>query len=200
MGFRIFISLIIIACSYFVFESARVVLLKNAMIKATPEHVLGNPDGDLAFAAFFEYSCSQCRARFPMLNEALGEDQNVKFIPRPLEFIQSDGINPALVVYAAAKQGKFAEMHNALLNNYRVINAQVLQDLALETGIDPTQLKEDVKSDEVFELADQNRKLFERSRFRGAPALIIGKKFWFILSDDFSKDELVDLFRQARGK
>ena len=205
MGFRIFITLVIVACTYFVFESVRVILVNNAMVKADPEYVLGNPDGDLSVAVFFDYSCRDCREKLDTLQKASSADGNIKLILRPItvishaEDVPGGHIHSDTVAYAAAQQNGFAEMHEVLLDNYRVINEQALQDLALLAGIDPTQLKEDVEDKNVLLYVEDNTKLFVRSRFTGIPAIIIGDKFWFVLNNDISTNELIDLFRQARG-
>lgn len=205
MGFRILIALLVVACAYFVFESVRMVLLKNAMIKAEPEHVLGNPEGDLSIAVFFDYNCRDCRDKLDAIQEASKADGNIKLILRPVtvlnhaEDVPGGHIHSDTVIYAAAKQDSFADMHDVLLDNYRVINEQSLQDLALLAGIDATQLKEDVADQDVLQYVDENHRLFARSRLAGIPAIMIGDKFWFVQKDDTRANELIDLFRQARG-
>ena len=200
MAFRIFISLVVLACGYFAFEAGRLVFLQHSLLSAPDEQSLGNPDGDLVLVKFFEYSCSECRANFPVINQALNQDAQVKFIPRPRRAINGEGINPALVVYAASKHGKFEAMHNALVQNYRIINDNVLADLASDVGLDPAVLAQDIKSKDVQKMAEKNEKLFARYRLVGTPAYAIGKDILFVPQDDLSANEFVTLFQLARGE
>lgn len=199
MGFRIFISIILLICVYFAYETVRLKVLQHSLLHAPAEHSLGNPDGDLVFVGFFEYNCAPCRASLPIIEEALKQDGQVKFIPRPVNIIENEGIDPALLVYAAAKHGKFKQMHDALIKGYRPINGQVTLDLAEEVGIDPEALKADVKSKDVAKLARKNQKLFTRYRLAGTPAYAVGKNILFVSDRDLSANEFTDLFNEARG-
>lgn len=199
MGFRIFISIVLITCAYFAYETVRFKVLQHSLLNAPAEQSLGNPDGDLVFVKFFEYNCAQCRAGFPVIEQALRQDGNVTFIPRPIRLLESEGIDPALLVYAAAKHGKFAQMHDALVKNYRVINGQVLKDLAEDVGINAEVLEADVKSKAVAKMARKNQKLFARYRLPGTPAYAIGKHILFVSDRDLSANEFIDLFNEARG-
>lgn len=197
MAFRVFISIIILACAYFAFETVRLSLLQRSLLNAESTHSLGNPDGDLVFVTFFDYSCAECRAGFPVIEAAVERDGNVKFIPRPLSFL--DDQTP-LILYAAAKQGKFAEMHAALLENYRVVNDQVIEDLADNIGADSAQLITDMQSKDVQKLADKNSKLFTKYRLRSTPAYAVGKDILFASNATLSTNDFVTLFQEARER
>jgi len=200
MAFRIFISLIIICCAYFAFETVRLLLLQRSMLNSSADYSLGNHDGDLAFVQFLDYSCSFCRASHPIISKAVAQDGNVHFIPRPVSTLESEGINAALLPYAAARQGAFAAMHGALMENYRVIDEQVLQDLALEVGIDPARFKADVESKAVQALAQKNLDIFQKYRLGATPAYAVGKNILFIPNRDLNVEDFTTLFQQARGQ
>ena len=199
MLFRIFIGVILIICAYLAYETVRLKIMQHSLLQAPVEYSLGNADGDLVFVSFFDYNCAQCRASLPLIKAAVEQDEQVKFIPRPIQTIENDGVDPALVLYAAGKHGKFKEMHESLFNHYREINGQVLMDLAEEVGIDAEALKADVKSEEVAKLANRNVKLFQHFQLNGTPAYAVGKDILFVSDRDFNTDEFIDLFKEARG-
>ena len=199
MGFRIFIGVVLIACAYFTFETVRLKFLQHSLLSAPDGQVLSNPDGDLTFVKFFEYNSEEARARFTVIEQALNQDGNVRFIPRAVTSIETEGIDPALLEYAAAKHGKYTQMHDALIENYRVINGQVLKDLAEEVGIDAAVLEEEIKSKDVLKAARKNDRLLARYRLPGTPSYAIGKHILFTAQRDLSANEFVDLFNEARG-
>lgn len=200
MAFRIFISLIVLACVYLAFETVRYVFLQNALLNTDAEYLLGNPEGDVTIVNFIDYSCPPCRETHPYLDRALQSDGNVKYIPRPVSVLNAEGINAALLPYAAAKQGRFAEMHYALIENYRVINDQILQDLSLEIGIDHQQLKADLNDAKVLEAFEDNMDLIDDYRLKSIPSYAIGRGILFSPADGVSTNEFLSLFNEARGQ
>ena len=202
MAFRIFIIAIVLICAYLVFETGRFVLLQNSLLKIDAEYVMGNAEGDITLVKFLDYNCSFCRDAHPIVSEAVRRDGNIAFIPRPVSILEHEGINPALLPFAAAKQGQgnFQAMHEALIANYRVIDEQVIQDLALELGLDHEKLKEDIESKDVLKAADKNLKLFLRYRLNGTPAYAVGKDILFIPKGTMNADDFLSVFAEARGR
>jgi len=101
MAFRIFIIAVLVLTGYFAFETVRLKLLQRSLFNETPEYVFGNPDGDLSFAMFFDYSCDACRRGFSQIKPALARDGNVRFILRPLSKADNDATH---LVYAAVEE------------------------------------------------------------------------------------------------
>ena len=200
MAFRVFISLIVIICAYLAFETIRYKLIQSSLLNEEPEYVLGNPDGDLTLVNFIDYSCPPCREGHPYLDRALQNDGNVKYIPRPISVLDAKGINAALLPYAAAKQGKFSEMHYALIENYRMINDQVLQDLSLEIGVDHQQLKTDLEDKVVLEAFEKNMNLLKSYRLESIPSYAIDRNILFSPKDGVSVNEFLAIFGEARGE
>jgi len=200
MAFRIFIALIVIACAYFAFETVRFKVLQHSLLNAEAEYTLGNPDGDVTIVKFLDYACSYCRTAHPIVTQAVEQDGNVRFLPRPISVLGAEGLNSALLPYAAAKQGKFEEMHDAVMENYRVINDDVMRDLALQVGIDPEQFKADFESDSVQEMVEKNLTLFKRYRMNSTPTYAIGSNIMFSPDSDIGVSDFLNLFDEARGQ
>lgn len=200
MAFRIFISLIVLICAYLAFETVRYQFLQHSLLNTDAEYVLGNPDGDVTFVEFLDYSCKHCRDAHPLIEQALRQDGNIKFIPRPISILGTEGINAALLPYAAARQGKFIEMHNALMDNYRIIDEQVLQDLSLEIGIDHQKLQDDLADEDVLEAVQDNLDLFNSYNFQYVPSYAVGKGIVFTPDHDLATNEFLNLFQEARGQ
>ncbi len=179
MFFRLFMALVVIVSGYVVFEMVRVHSLHTALLETQDAYVLGNPQGDVTFVAFLDYRCPYCRAAHPEISDALARDSNVRFIPRPVDILVPGGIGLAALPYAASKQGKFEEMHDALMNNEREITPQLVQDLALQVGIDPMQLQEDLESPEIQALNQENSRLFFAFRTNVTPTYFVGRDIMF---------------------
>ena len=199
MAYRIFICLIVLACAYFAFETVRYKLLQHSLFNTDAEYTLGNPDGDITLVKILDYSCSYCREDHPVVVDAVERDGNVTFIPRPVNVLGAEGMNAALLPYAAARQGKFGEMHDAVIKNYRTIDDDVVRNLALEVGIDPDQFAADLNSDEVREQFDKNMKLFKRYRMHATPTYAVGSDIMFTPDDNLTAGDFLKIFEEARG-
>lgn len=200
MFFRVFISLTVIICAYLAYETIRLKILQHSLLNTEEQYVLGNPEGDVTFVKFLDYSCKFCRDAHPLIEQALRQDGNVRFIPRPVSILDTDGVNAALLPYAAAKQGKFAEMHKVLMENYRIINDQVLQDLSLEIGIDHQQLKADLDDKDILKFTEKNLDLFNAYRLSATPSYAIGTDILFTPDRTISANEFLAMFNEARGQ
>ncbi len=198
MAFRIFIAVIVAICAFLAYDTIRYKFMQHALLNTQAEYVLGNPDGDLTLVKFFEYSSADFRAMYPILAQTLNADGNVKFIARPIQTSSTNGIDPSLLPYAAAKQGAFAAMHDILIKNFRAINDQVLQDLSLEIGIDHEKLKTDLKDKAVLEAVQQNLKLFKDYKLSDTPAYTFDGAFFLIPQQGLKQDELTKLLKDVR--
>lgn len=201
MVFRIFMAVILFASAYFGYEALRMSFLQNALLSAADEHSLHPEEHDVTFVSFIDYNCPHCKDAHPVVMEALKQDGAVHYIPRPVDFIdtQSEYVLSRLP-YAAAKQGKFWEMHEALIENYRVVDEQVLQDITLGAGIDQDQLMDDYNSEEIIELSEKNHELHLKLRLDGTPAYAIGPKLIFQpRTRTPTTQDFLNMFEEARS-
>lgn len=200
MVFRIFIAAILLASAYFGFEAVRFSFLQNSLLSAADEYSLAPVEHDITFVSFLDYNCPHCKDAHPVIMNALERDGRVNYIPRPADFIETDGLALSRLPYAAAKQGKFWEMHEALIENYRVVDEQVLQDITLELGIDQDKLMADYESKEVIKLSQKNHDLHRKFRLDGTPAYAVGRKIMFQpRTRTPTAEDFIAIFNEARG-
>lgn len=200
MIFRIFIALVVLISGYIIFEMIRINGLQSNLLSAPAEHVLGNPQGDVTLVEFLDYNCVYCKEVFPIVSQAVSEDGNVRFIPRPVALLEPGPIDKARLAYAAAEQGKLKEMHAALMAHEGLLDEQGLQDLALQTGLDPTRLMEDYDSPKIQELAQNNIDLMNGFRFNSTPTFAIGRKILFMPYERLpTAQELLAMFEESRS-
>ncbi|MFK7839868.1 MAG: thioredoxin domain-containing protein [Bdellovibrionales bacterium] len=200
MAYRVFLALVLIVSAYFAFETIRFKFIQHSLVNADQEYVLGNPDGDVTFVKFLDYSCIYCRDAHPIIEQALSQDGRVKFLPKPVAILGEDSRKAALLAYAAGKQGKFAEMHDAIMDNFRVISDRVIQDLALEIGADAQQLIADYNSDAVLEVFEKNVDSFRDYNMVATPTYAVGPNILFTPNDDIGVQDFLKVFDEARNQ
>ena len=74
---------------------------------------------------------------------------------------------------AAAMQGKYLEMHDALLKVDKHLNSKLVLATAKSIGLDMAKLQKDMDSKTVTDALDQNRQLAEKMHLMGTPAFIV---------------------------
>lgn len=200
MAFRIFIAVVLAACAYFAFETVRLSMLRGAFLDQDDLYVIAPAEADLTFVKFLDYSCSFCKDAHQHIKPALERDGRVRFIPRPVDILNAEGLRLARLPYAAAKQGKFADMHEALIDNFRAADDSLLEDLAAQIGLDPVQLRKDYESEEVIKKAQENLDLFNAMRLQSIPSYAVGRHIVFSpRTSEPTTQDFINIFNEARN-
>lgn len=157
--------LVVVAGFYFWNNSANTttppeqIVVDRAQVVATDSHVQGSIDAKVIVTEFGDYECPACAAAHPVtkaLEAKYADNPNVAFVFRNYPLPQHRyAILSAQFAEAAALQGKFWEMHDALYEGQKLWspmrNAEsTFLEYAADLGLNIEQLKVDVKSGEVM--------------------------------------------------
>lgn len=138
----------------------------------------GNPDGDVTVVEYFDYNCGYCRKAFEDIMKLLEKDDNIRVVFQEMPILSPSSQTMAQYALAAHQQGKYFEMHKALMNYKGSQSEQAYQKLAEDLGLDMEKLKADLESEAV---TNQLRKSMEMARslgIRGTPGFIVGDKIY----------------------
>lgn len=124
---------------------------------ATPAHTLGSMDAPVMLEEFGDFQCSACgqlHATLDDLKDSFGPRLVIVFRQFPLVNAHANAMAAARVAEAAALQGKFWQMHNALFENQddwrKVANPKsVFEEYAAKIGLDLGKFQADVSSQTV---------------------------------------------------
>ena len=104
----------------------------------------------------------------------------IKFVFRnfPLSEVHPSARPAALIAEAAAIQGKFWEMHDAIFEHQEHLNESALLDLATALKLDTGQLKKDMQLQSLSDKIDKDFESGMRSGVNGTPTFFLnGEKF-----------------------
>jgi protein-disulfide isomerase len=105
----------------------------------------GNDDAPIRIVEFFDYGCPHCQAFKPQLERVMS-DENGKvveyFMMFPLEK-HTDSKSAAQAALAAAKQGKFKEMHDILFEKAPAHDHEHVTEYAKQIGLDMNRFEAD---------------------------------------------------------
>lgn len=139
--------------------------------------VLGNPDGDLLVVEFFDYNCGYCRKMTHDLFNLTDADGDIRLVMKELPIFGEGSRFAAKAALAAEKQGKYQELHVALMTAGVQIDQAATLAIAADIGLDVEQLQADMLDPALDEALQRNYSLARALAVEGTPALVIGERF-----------------------
>ena len=135
--------------------------------------VLGNPNGDVTVIEFFDYNCVYCRRAAEIVKNLIVADKNVRLVYREWPILNKGSMFAARAALASRKQGKYEDMHWALMTQPRANEATVLK-VAKYLGLDIERLRKDMASADVQGHISLSMKLARSLGITGTPTFLIG--------------------------
>lgn len=139
---------------------------------------LGNPKGDITIVEFFDYNCGYCKSVFPSIVKLTEEDKGVKVIFRDKPSLGNPSVFAAKAALAAHKQGKYFEMHKALMESKGRISEASVMKVAQDLKLDTDKLSKDLDAKEVNDMISKNQDLANKLGLRGVPAILIEDQYY----------------------
>lgn len=167
---------------------------------ATP--VAGNPKGDLTIVTFFDYNCPFCKKAEPALERVVKEDGHIRLVYKDWPILTKASIYGAQLALAAKYQGKYNEVHAALMSipGPKIPEDQMLAAI-VTSGANVTRLDADLKvhADEITALLRRNLAQADALDLQGTPAYLVGHfKVTSALTYDGFKRAVSDARAQAK--
>lgn len=159
--------------------------------------VLGNPDGDVTLVEFFDYNCPYCRRAGDALRDVLAEDANLRVVYWEIPILGEESVIAARASLAARAQGKYEEMHWAMMGLESRVNAETAIAVAAELGMDTDKLQADMFSAEVETHLAASMQLAQDLGITGTPAFVIGSQLIPGVMDAGQMRELIAAERAA---
>ena len=154
----------------------------------------GNEQAKITLVEYGDYQCPHCSKVHPILKEIQSTfEDKILFVFRnfPLQESHRYANIAAQAAEAAGRQGKFWEMHDAILENQQYLNEDYLDTLAEKLGLDMEQFEYDLNAEEISNKVENDFESGMRSGVNGTPSFFInGTKF------DGGTDDLVQVLKE----
>jgi protein-disulfide isomerase len=136
----------------------------------------GNPAGDVTIVEFFDYRCGVCRRVHPIVKELVDGDKNIRRVYKEWPILGADSVIAARAAIAAQKQGKYFELHTALMQSRTSLEEPSILRIAATVGLDVDRLRKDMGSAETNAILQRNYELAEKLKLNGTPSFLIGDR------------------------
>jgi protein-disulfide isomerase len=139
--------------------------------------ILGNASGDLKIAVFFDYQCPFCRKSEPGLLQIVKDDGQIGLVMKDWPIFGEVSMRMAQLAWSAQRQGRYAELHEALMTTRGRPDQDQLEAIAAQAGLNLDRVKADMfKDHDTFAtLIHRTNDQAMAFRFPGTPAYIVGR-------------------------
>lgn len=173
----------------------------KALEKMPAGYVIGPADADVNVVEFLDYACPYCKEVHPTIMAAVRRDGKVRYSPRPVAFLSEESVKAAVLAYAAGRQGRFTDMHDALMGDPRDLNDEVLSDAAGRIGTDLATLEEIAQTQQTQDDVIYNLKTFKRLGGKATPTFIIDELIFYVPEGRMpTVEDFLKMFAEARGQ
>jgi protein-disulfide isomerase len=156
---------------------------------------IGDADAGAVIVEFFDYNCPYCKRAAADVKALLAADNDVRVVYREWPILGEGSVFAARAALAARAQGKYEEMHWALMELRGRAEEASIMAAARGVGLDVDQLRIDMESDVVMEHIATSNGLAQSLGFTGTPSFVIGDA---LVPGAVPLAELQDLVAQSR--
>lgn len=145
---------------------------REELLAAPGVPALGDPSGAVTVVEFFDYRCGYCKRSLEAVRAALRQ-AGVRVQMREYPILGEESVQAARAALAAARQGAYERAHFALMAHEGGFDAESIEGIARDLGLDVERLREDMASEGIGALIDANRELASRLGVTGTPAFLV---------------------------
>jgi len=163
------------------------------------DHVVGPDDAAVTLVEYGEYECRYCKEADQVvarLHERNADDVRVVFRHLPQESVHPRAFRAAVAAEAAARQGRFWELHTAMARSRRELSDEHLRQLAGRAGLDVERLMADLDDPELRERVASDQRSGIDSGANGTPTFFLNNVRY---DDEVDEAELGAAIDRARA-
>ncbi|HPF24608.1 MAG: DsbA family protein [Hyphomonas sp.] len=142
------------------------------------DHFIGPADAPVTVVEFFDYRCGYCKRSMDYVQGLPAQyDNKVRVVFKEYPIFGGISEDAALAALAAGKQGKYNDMHKALmgLKSNDELTDKKIDALAEGLGLNVKKMRADMKSTELKKQLDDMQKLGHTLNLGGTPGFYIGE-------------------------
>lgn len=158
-------------------QDKAVIAQNAAALFNDPDSVVGgNANGAITIVEFFDYRCGYCRRVSPVVAEMLARNQDVRIVYKEFPILGEGSVVGARAALAARAQGRYHDLHGALMRAEGPLNESRVLSIASAAGLDAQRLSADMNDPAVTATIERNHELARALGISGTPAFIIGDR------------------------
>ncbi|MCI5044168.1 MAG: DsbA family protein [Aquisalinus sp.] len=159
-----------------------------------------NSDAKVAVIELFDYHCGYCKTAADYIAGMMDENKDVQFVFRELPILREESEYAAKVALAAREQGRYSDLHFALMDASGLLNQDRIEDIARKAGLNIGSLNSKRESEELDAILGRTLEIAIDIGLTGTPSFIVAS-----VDGNYSKiipywdpEELEEAIEEAR--
>ncbi|MCU0984201.1 MAG: DsbA family protein [Acetobacteraceae bacterium] len=159
-------------------EAAAAALAANreAMLNDTSLPFKGAARPTATIVEFFDYRCPYCKRMNPIIGDLVRADRGLRVVLLDIPILGPASVTAARAALAAQRQGRYAEMHDALMRLRGEPTEAAIMQIAAELRLDQERLRRDMGDPAIAQRIDANLRLAQALGIQGTPAYVVGNE------------------------
>lgn len=153
---------------------------REAIFNDGYSYVGGNPDGDITVVEFLDYQCSFCKRAFPVVEELITSDGNIRIIIKEFPILGDAsvmGSRYALAVKNLYGDDAYKNVHDELMSLRGSLTPQTLVRVSEILDFDHDDIRAEMENEDITTIINENRALAQTLQIQGTPTFVIGEVF-----------------------
>jgi protein-disulfide isomerase len=179
-------------------DSARTQALaanKDAIYTDPNSPSVGPANASVTIVEFFDYRCPYCKRVAPDIATLLASDPDLRIVYKEFPILGPESLVASRAALTAQRQGKYREMHEALIASKGAFSEAEILATAQSVGLDVERLKTDMNDPAIMDQLKQVHALAQALNIDGTPAFFFGARF---VGGAVSLDQMRQLIQEAR--
>ena len=151
---------------------------KDKLYSLASDPFIGPADAKVTVVEFFDYRCGYCKRSVDTIQAIPAEyDGKVRVVFKELPIFGGISETAALAALAAGKQGKYNDLHVALMNlkSNDDLTEKRIDSIAKDIGINVQKMRADMKSMEIQKQLSDMKDLGRALDVGGTPGFFVGE-------------------------
>ena len=127
----------------------------------------------VAVIEFFDYHCGFCKRSSGFVQELIKSDPSVKLSFREFPILRQESEIASRYALAARAQGKYLDLHFALLGETGVVTEPRIKEIAQKIGLNVGKLEADHNNPEFTKYIENDRRAAHEMGIDGTPTFIV---------------------------
>ena len=180
-------------------EETKIAATENAWKQVSlskDDPTLGPADAPITIVEFTDYNCGYCKLATPwVMNQVDDRRGDIRVVIKESAVRGTNSEMAAAAALAAQNQGKYREMHLALMKvPANAYTPEIIEQVAKSVGLDVARMKQDMNSKKIKDKVEASIADYQKVGLEGTPSFFING----VYIGGFGEQHLNDVVQQAR--
>jgi protein-disulfide isomerase len=149
-------------------------LRTREMVETDPRSfVLGRKDAPVTLVLFADYRCPFCHKSEEWVFAVAAKNPDVKIVFKEFPVLGPGSVEAAVAAIAAGNQGRYVEMHRALMASTGDLTSQAIDAAAQKAGVNVSRMRADMQDQAIGSYLQAVSVTAKRLGIDGTPAMIV---------------------------